>query len=450
MIFKRFSLLLSVRYVALLAILIVCAWCFQLKGYHTVTLILCVLFVTLAAETFRFINKTNTELNRFMDAINHADFSQKFSYPNSGTGFDELGQKFQTALDRLQQQRSKKEAELRHIKSLIEHVPVPLLSIYSTGRIHLWNSSARKLMGVKACTQLDDFQQFGAEFHRGMSTIAAGKLQLLNFHSDDQNYTLMATASEFIAEGNRETLVSLQNIQSELDAAQLQAWQDLVRVLTHEIMNSITPIASLAKTAEQLIDGLPDQNDANAPAALSEELEDIGHAIRTVARRSDNLTQFVQSYRTLTRLPKPNKTHFRINDLFEDAATVATQGWQAKALTLTRNIEPSNLELYADKGMLEQVIINLLKNAEQALGHNGSIQLGARLNTRGNVVLTIEDNGPGIAEDIIESIFVPFFTTKKEGTGVGLALTRQVLIRHGGTIKAENIQPSGARFSLTF
>ena len=216
----------------------------------------------------------------------------------------------------------------------------------------------------------------------------------------------------------------MQDIQSELDIAQLHAWQDLVKVLTHEIMNSITPVASLAKTTVDLVADCKQK--ADAYPELSEDLQDISEAVETVARRSDGLIQFVCSYRQLTQLPSPNKNKV--------------------------NVEPSELEVTVDKDMLEQVFLNLLQNAEHAVENciSPKVSLNAFLNKRGHVVIEVSDNGKGIPDEIGNKIFVPFYTTKQQGSGVGLALTRQIMLAHGGAIKYEVKEAGGTVVRITF
>jgi two-component system nitrogen regulation sensor histidine kinase NtrY len=261
---------------------------------------------------------------------------------------------------------------------------------------------------------------------------------------------LTIAVSQIIIEGKTERLISLQDIQSELDDTQLQAWQDLVRVLTHEIMNSITPVASLAKTAVDLVDDVS-RKLKDHPDVVT-ELADVRDAVNTVASRSDGLMKFVSSYRRLTRLPPPTKSQFRLDGLFADVIRLSTVNWDEKGLSLITNIEPSQLDLFADRDMVEQILINILQNSEHALENiaDGRVAMMARLNRRGHVTVEISDNGPGIPQDIIRRIFVPFFTTKREGSGVGLALSRQVMIAHGGTISVFPGDQDGARFTLVF
>ena len=460
--FKRFSLLIATRTVLAMLTLILLTQVIMRAGYHATTLLLTIVLVLQFFELFRFISKTNSELVRFFDAVRHADFSQRFELKTLGTGFDELGSTFSDILKRIQHVRSNQEAELRQIKAIIEHVPVPLLSINQEGKVTLWNNSVRRLFGSNAVSHIDDLAQFDADFPKKLQSILAGEKTLMNITIDGMEHRLIISATDVISANHRETLLSMQDIQSELAIAQLQAWQDLVSVLTHEIMNSITPVASLAKTAVDLVEDVQEKAkllpvtttevSKEITEELAEDLEDILGAVKTVARRSDGLMQFVTSYRQLTRLPSPNKKAIQVATLFAHVETLTKQDWQEKSIELTRSITPQALDIFVDADMVEQILINLLLNAAQALSNipSAKVSLSAFLNIRGHVVIEVADNGKGIAPDNIQQIFVPFFTTKKEGSGVGLALTRQVMLAHNGKVTARNNEQGGATFSLTF
>jgi len=460
--FKRFSLLIAIRTVLAMLTLILLTQAIIRDGYHATILMLSVVLLIQFIELVRFISKTNAELVRFFDAVRHADFSQRFELKAMGTGFDDLGSTFSDILKRIQQVRSNQEAELRQVKAIIEHVPVPLLSINQDGKITLWNNSVRRLFGSNAVSHIDDMAQFDDNFPHKLQGILAGEKTLVNITIDGMEHKLIISATEVITANHRETLLSMQDIQSELAIAQLQAWQDLVSVLTHEIMNSITPVASLAKTAVDLVEDvqektqeltvISEENSQKLTEDLAEELDDVLGAVKTVARRSDGLMQFVSSYRRLTRLPSPNKKIMQVATLFTHIDSLIKQDWQEKNIELSCNITPQALDIHADADMIEQILINLLQNAAQALSHmpSAKVSMSSFLNVRGHVVIEVADNGTGIEQDNIQQIFVPFFTTKKEGSGVGLALTRQVMLAHNGKVSVRNNSQGGATFSLTF
>jgi nitrogen fixation/metabolism regulation signal transduction histidine kinase len=448
--FNRFSALLSLRLAIIMMALVALGYFILSPGFHAATLLSVGIVSLLTYEVFRFVSRTNQEISRFLDAARYADFGQRFNLGTMGAGFEDLGATFTDILERFRQQRTDQESELRHLKALLEHVPVPLISVHADDRITLWNNTSRRLFGGGHVRHTSDISVYGQEFANTLARIAPGERELANFSVDGMERQLTIAASQIILDGKPERLVSLQDIQSELDGSQLNAWQDLVRVLTHEIMNSITPVASLAKTTVDLVD------DAAAKITdhpdVVDELADVKHAVSTVARRSDSLMNFVSSYRRLAHLPEPEKSSFPLENLFESVASLVANDWEEKGLELTLLVEPQHLDLQADRGMIEQVLINMLQNAEQALATQpaGRVWLRARLNKRGHVSIDIADNGPGIAEDLRKKVFVPFFTTKREGSGVGLALSRQIMIAHGGSITVSTEDPHGARFTLTF
>ncbi|MGJ8680045.1 sensor histidine kinase [Paraglaciecola sp.] len=448
--FKRFSILIALRTGLIILNLVILTYLVSASGYHVTCIVAVAVLLIQCYLLISFVTKTNQELTRFLDAIRYADFAQRFDMDTLGSGFGELGNAFAEILERFNQQRTKQESQQRHLKAIVEHVPVPLISIQSNGNLTLWNHAARKLFGANHVTKLTDLQSFGQEFAEHLSKIKPGERRLVNFAIDGMQYQLSLSATKITLPDNQETLVSMQDIQNELDGAQLQAWQDLVKVLTHEIMNSITPVASLANTAVSLVKNT-ELKTKNQPE-LAEDLQDISDAVNTVARRSDGLIQFVGSYRKLTQLPTANKTNIRLKTLIDHVTTLASQDWKSKNIKLDVQLSPSELEVSADADMLTQVLLNLLKNAEQALLNKPQAQVGisAFLNPRGHVVIEVSDNGTGINDETARQIFVPFFTTKQNGSGVGLALTRQIMLAHNGNVKYMTNSKGGATFSLRF
>ncbi|MEX0297877.1 MAG: PAS domain-containing sensor histidine kinase, partial [Kordiimonas sp.] len=363
--FNRFSVHLAFRLILVMISLLAIVYLFVMPGFHATTFLMACIAIGQTAEVFRFVSKTNAEVTRFLDAARYADFSQQFKMQNMGAGFGELGEAFTVILERFKASRTGQEEELRHLKALIEHVPVPLMSLHADGHITLWNNAARRLFGSAHVTNVGHLDQFGEEFAKQIISIGVGDRRLATFSSEGSEQQITIASTQIVIGGSSEKLVSLQDIQSELDVVQLQAWQDLVRVLTHEIMNSITPVASLAKTAVDLVNDVAEQV-GDAPE-LVEELGDVKDAVNTVARRSDSLMQFVSSYRSLTRLPPPVKSTFKLSDLFEQVTKLAAHEWHNKGIDLATEIEPSELDVSADRDMVEQILINMLQNAAQAL-----------------------------------------------------------------------------------
>ena len=451
MISRRFTTGLALRLIILGGALAATIW-IVLRGGHIVgASVSFVVFLLITVELWLYVSRTNREIARFLGAIRYADFSRRFSFASFGAGYDGLGDEMTTIIDNLREQDIGQEIEVRKLRALIEHIPVPLLTLHADDSITLRNNAARRLFGAAHVARLQDLRQFGASFAEGVTTAVPGVQELVRFSVGDVDYQLTLAATEIIVGGDSERLISLQDIQSELDATQAEAWQDLVKVLTHEIINSISPVTSLAASASELVDDVVRK--AQQGELLDEELEDLQAAVSIVSRRSHSLTQFVDSFRQISRLAPPEKKRIRLRSLFDDVTRLAKAEWpESHQVMIEDDVTPAELDVYADRDLLEPVLLNLVRNAWQATLDvvDPHLRLTAKLNTRGNVIIEVSDNGPGVNEKIARKIFVPFFTTKEGGSGVGLALARQVMIAHGGFIRMADNKGGGATFRLTF
>ena len=440
-----FGLRLLLRLGALLLVLVALAWLLVDARYPIGSLLLGAIALAQVAELLRFVRRTNLELVRFLDSIRYNDFSQRFD-AKGGSGFTELGATFTGLVEDFRGDRRDLEAELRHLRALLEHVPVPLITVAADETTQLWNNAARRLFAESHVQHLEDLAYWDESLPAKIRGLAAGARTTGKARFYDVEQTLALECGAIVLPTGTERLISLLNIQGELDDTQLDAWQELVRVLTHEIMNSLTPVTSLARTATDLLDDVR-ARPADDPAAL-EELADAREAVDTVARRADGLMGFVTSYRTFTRLPDPERSRFDVGDLLREVQQMADAPGH---ITVRCSVEPGTLQLYADRQMIFQVLINLLRNAIHALDDcPGEVTVLAEVDGRDAVRLRVVDTGPGVPEDIAAKIFVPFFTTRRDGTGVGLAFSRRVMVAHGGAIRLNRPAQGGAEFVLVF
>jgi signal transduction histidine kinase len=295
-----------------------------------------------------------------------------------------------------------------------------------------------------------DFPRYGEAFAAGIENLKPGDGAILRMERKAGVLQLKAAATDLALSGKRRRLISLQNIENELSAHELVAWQTVIRVMAHEVMNSLTPVTSLAETAEGLIaqvaKNLP-ESDANQPA-----LADANEALETLARRSQGLLHFVQNHRRITKRMVARLERIRIERIFARLGRLLAADLAQRAIELSIAVEPQTLEFEADAELLDQALINLVRNAIEALRDvpDGRITLSAMRDLDGRIVIAVADNGPGIPLDQREKVFVPFFTTKRQGSGVGLTLARQIATLHGGMVTIAETRGGGATVSLRF
>ena len=450
MTFKHFGLLILVRLAVLSLGIAGFIYVFINPRYHVATLLVLIIVLGLIYELWFFLTKTNREVARFLASARYADFSQSFEFEDKGVGFRALGETFTDILDRFRELRMTQEAELTNLRAIMNHIPVPLMTVKEDGTLSLLNNAARRLFGTSQLTKVTDLKQYGEDLYKQLRRCRAGEKRIAEISIDGFDTKLSLGLMEVTSNAGTERLFSLQDIGRELESTQLGAWQDLVRVLNHEIMNSITPVASLAQTTADIAEEVRLELEDNHPQ--KQEIEKIGNAAMTMSRRAGNLMQFVSNFRQLTRLPKPKQQIISVQDVFDHVLRIAQAGNLNDKDKLMTEVTPPGLEFNIDPEQIEQALINLLRNAEQALANqqDGEIKLLAYLNQRGRITIEVCDNGPGIEKGILNKVFVPYFTTKPDGSGIGLALARQIMAYHGGSIRATNREQGGASFKLTF
>ena len=450
MTFRHFGLLILVRLAVLSLGIAGFIYMFMNPRYHVATFLMFIIILGLIYELWFFLNRINREVVRFLKSVRYADFSQSFEYEDDGASFRKVGEAFTDTMERFKALRMTQETELTNLRAIINHIPVPLMTIKEGGTLSLLNNAARRLFGTSQLTKVTDLRQYGEDLCEQLRRCRAGEKRIAEVSIDGIDTKLSLGLMEVTSNAGTERLFSLQDIGKELESTQLSAWQDLVRVLNHEIMNSITPVASLAQTTADIAEEVRLELEDNHPQ--KNDIAKIGNAAMTMSRRAGNLMQFVSNFRQLTRLPKPKQKIISVQNVFDHVLRIAQASNLNDKDKLTTEVTPSGLEFNIDPEQIEQALINLLRNAEQALENqqDGEIKLLAYLNQRGRITIEVCDNGPGIEEGILDKIFVPYFTTKTEGSGIGLALARQIMTYHGGFIRATNREEGGASFKLTF
>jgi two-component system nitrogen regulation sensor histidine kinase NtrY len=396
------------------------------------------------------VNKTNSDLEKFFSSVQDHDSSVRFLKETNDSSFKKIQDSMNHLNTIIQNAKIENERTSHFLQNLVDHVDVGLLSYDMNGGVEIFNRAAKKYLNVQQLRQLSSLKMQNEEMYRMINAIKPGHEILHKITIDNLLQNVLIKATEFKFDNKVIKLVSFQDITSELDKKELDSWQKLIRVLTHEIMNSISPITSLTS----VISGYFKKKDEEMPV-LPETIDQQIIAktlmgLNTIEETGKGLFDFVDKYRSLTSLPKPDLGEFTVSNLF-GKCKLLMESSISNNIKISANVYPEDIVLVADYTQVEQVLINLIKNAIAAVSHkkNGDIQLKAYKNDEGTII-QVEDNGIGISDEIIEDIFVPFYTTKENGSGIGLSLSKQIMQNHNGTISVSSAPNKSTIFTLKF
>ena len=385
---------------------------------------------------WRHVNRTNRDLARFVDWLSYGYFNKGFCYSRLGAALEQ-------ATRRLRDERARFADECRIQTALADEAPAALLTIDRDGRVTLANKASRKLFSHLAGARVEDFAPYGTELVALLGASRTAIRKLVPIRVDGIVQRAMVSRTEVVRIAEPMTIVSVQPIQHELSAVELAAQADLVRVLTHEIMNSMTPVVSLAESAARIVAAIDKGDDP--------DMADARVAIETLARRAAGIMHFVETYRAFSRAPVVDPRRFAAGPWAEELGRLFSASEQGRGVTLDLAIAPDELIVDADPDLLAQVVLNLLKNgaeAAAAIRPDPCVALRIGLLPGSRTRIAVSDNGPGIGPELAEEIFLPFFTTKANGTGVGLSLARRIMVAHGGSIALGAAEEEGACFEL--
>jgi signal transduction histidine kinase len=411
--------------------LLALAWTLLQPGLGAARLVAGAAVAGAALGLVRHVERTNVTVARFVDALRHRDLTARFN-ARGGSGFDALGSALDGAMRALGEERDRAAGELRFLEALVDDAPVALLTVDMESGVRLANKAARRLFDRHGGVRPPDFAVYGETFAQRLAAAgpAAQEMLLLRLAGGPQQAIVRAGSLERLGAPVR--VIAVQPVQAAIDAVEMSAQTDLVRVLTHEILNSLTPVTSLAGTAVEL---------------LGQEEPDVAEArlaVTTLARRAEGLRRFIDSYRAVARPPEPRRRRFEAPPFAAELARLFAAEWVDHRLEVT--VEPG-LVLDADPDLLAQALINLLRNAAQAsappAGHGR-----VRLRITAGIIIEVDDDGPGVPDAVRGDIFLPFFTTRATGTGVGLNLVRQIVVAHGWRIELDSGELGGALFRI--
>ncbi len=455
MIYKRFYLVI----IAYLAGIILTALVFSFSIVKDLTYSI-ISFACMALLTVSFgvwLNRTNKKLAFFFSAVRNDDTS--FSFPKEeGFASEKLLNKSLNALnDKLKTARINIDLQEKFYKSIMENIRIGIISFYKNGVVEFTNPEIKRMFGLDHISHISRLGSIDKKLVNLLERIEPGEQRRINVKADHTLLSLAVYSQTILMQGREVKIVTLQDIKNELDQHEMDSWQKLIRILNHEIMNSVAPITSLSSTLSGFY---KDGNKITAPENITGKIiSDTIRGLNIIEDHGKGLIHFVESYRSLTQLPKPEFIRVNLEEFFERVTILVNSyldsgGNNSDFRPLIRtSVTPAGLTLLTDDKLLAQVFINVIKNSIEAFGNTGKenqIEINAAKSSDGRIEITVKDNGSGMDADTLEKAFVPFFTTKESGSGIGLSLSRQILRILNGYIICDSTPGKGTTVSIIF
>ena len=406
------------------------------------------LLVYQVVEFYRFHYKAYAELNQFVESIHYRDFSRNFDVKHAPNELKPLRKGFNEINDTFKIISKEKETQYQYLQKILELVDTGILSYREEDGLVVWmNESLKKMMQLPYLKTIHSLQKRDESLYDSVMALKPGETKIATAHLEKTSFKILLSGTAFQTDGQKFKLIAFQNVDEALDETESKAWQKLLNVMTHEIMNSIAPISSLADTLKHRLQ-LSIKNLDNSGGSV----DDLELGIETIKRRSEGLLKFAETYRNLNKITKPNVKPVLVRDLFENLYQLMQPTLDQKNIDMEIVLKDTELVLEADTSLIEQVLINLVVNSVEAVkdSTNAHIMLSAFRASDNRVILKVSDNGAGMPQEVLEKVFIPFFSTKKSGGGIGLSLCKQIMMLHKGNIQIQSVQGKGSSFSLQF
>jgi len=417
------------------------------KDYQWLLVIIPILFLQLF-YVFRQQRKAYFELNDFVESVRYRDFSRRFNVKKASLELKNLRSGFNEINDAFRNISREKETQYQYLQKIMEMVNTGILSYNAqTHEVQWVNETLKQLLQVPYLKNINSLAKRSPDLYEDLINLKPGESKMSTIHSGLDSTKLLLSSTSFQTGDQKFNLVGFQNISSAVNETESEAWRKLLRVMTHEIMNSVAPISSLADTLQNRLAEHLNNNNNHKEASL----DDISIGINTIKKRSDSLLRFAETYRSLNKIASPEIKKFYVCDLFESIFTLMEPTLNQKDINLEILLKEPGLQLEADISLVEQVLINLIVNAIDAVKDSTPKNItlaGERANHK--ILIRISDNGHGMAPEVLDRVFIPFFTTKKTGSGIGLSLSRQIMQAHHGSIRVASELGKGTIFTLQF
>jgi nitrogen fixation/metabolism regulation signal transduction histidine kinase len=436
---KNLRIGIIVRVVLLFLVLSTFVYVILNTQYYVSLILIGLIIVLQLINLIRYVETTNKNLTRFFEAISYNDFSQSFPTSGYGESLESLNSVFNKIIEKFNRERAKSEESYLYLETIVQHIGIGLFSFNKQGEIELLNTAAKKILGTAVLRNVSQLKNISEPLYDAVQDLNSGARTLIRLSIKNRESQVAIFATEFRVKGDIYKIISLSNISSELEEKEMEAWQNLTQVLAHEIMNSITPIASLSDTVNSMLSS--NLLEENIPEKISEEtLSDVKEALQTINNRSLGLMRFVDSYRNITQIPNPDFEVIQLTQIVDRVKNLMKGEALSRSITVNTNYESESIEVVADAQLIEQSLINVVKNAFKVLKEikDPTVELRCGIDESGHAFVDVVDNGPGVKKSAADKIFVPFYTTSKNsqegGSGIGLSLSRQIMRLHSGSL----------------
>lgn len=437
--------------VLIVAICFVFAWLYIISRQVVYIVAGSVFAFVVAYRLVRVLNSTNEKLGYFLEAVKNENSMLTFPQNAKNRVLVNVYKQLSNINAQIQQLKIESRQQEQYLQTLIENTATGIVTFNDKGFIIHANSAAKKMLGLHIFTHIRQLQKIDEKIFNIFSTIKPSEQRLTSLITEKNEVEISIKATSFVTAKDTLTIVALYDIKNELDERELESWMKLIRVLMHEIMNSISPIISLSDTLQKHY--LTAENSPIDATQVNQSLVNITNkGLHVINEQSKGLISFVESYRKLTRLPAPDKKLFTFNSFAEKIHLIFNALGNTGNIVFNIHYKPDDMEMYADESMISQVVVNILKNAVQAnmQNKNARISVVAGMGNNGKPYITISDNGPGIPAELLDQIFVPFFTTRESGSGIGLSLSKQIMRAHGGSLNVYSVPDVETRFTMWF
>ena len=445
--FKKFEWALSLRILLLLVVMSGVAL-LLIKGTYSLGVLCCGIIILQVIDLFRFTNKSNEELQQFVESVHYRDFSRRFDERNAPLSLQPMRKGFNEITTTFKTIAKEKETQYVYLQKILELVDTGILSYeHATGDVMWMNEALKQMLQVPYIKTLQSLEKREEAVYNEIVHINPGEKKVITLKGDKSSMKVLLSATAFQTDNRKYKLIAFQNINEALEETESKAWQKLLNVMTHEIMNSVAPISSLADTLKNRLQlAISDLKDKSGP------MDDLELGIETIKRRSEGLLKFAETYRNLNKITKLTLQQVYVRDMFETLHHLMQPTLEKKNIELDIILKDPDLMVQADINLIEQVLINLVVNAAEAVKEvrEPRILLSAYITPANKVIIKIADNGVGMPDELVEKIFIPFFSTRKTGSGIGLSLCKQIMLLHKGTIQVQSKEGEGSAFLLQF